>query len=396
MNPYMAGAGGGVGGGLLGQLLGAPRRGLVSAFKWASPDAPSMVPMDMGIPPVMSQGGPGYGGFPTNDWQEDRPAYDFQSLAGAEGGMVPSGTQPAGGGLLPLLLGGLGAGGAALLGGGMFAPGAFAAGSGIGQLINEQLGAVTPYDVQDVTGDLGGVGNFLASVAADPLSYAGAMGGMGAATRGGDAAADMLSVHGGMAAAAPKPGQMGGTTLGGIGSIASRPIMPTPAPSVGPRAIGPPPGELSLGGYNEELLSQVLGQPVGLAGSGAARSYQQVNPQVAGLLEQMGIGTPTGVGSGMNFPGGTPNWVGYRGSSVMPTRGMEGAVQHMQDIAGMTPYSPEAVQRFLQRMQSLSPGVPQVPISGPPQATPQLMRLYSIQDQLRQLQGNALNMRNAY
>lgn len=369
-------------------ILGAPRRGVVSAYKYLNPDAPSM----------LNAVGPGYGS--TSDIMPTSP---MGALAGAEanslrpgsiqgidqllgppdGTMVPSQAQGAGGGILPMLLGGAGAGLAALTGFGSLAPLAFALGTGAGQMINEGTGSVTPYDVQDVTGDLGGAGNLLANLAADPLMWAGGMSaGRSAMGRAGQAASRLDEFT------TPQALIGRNATLGGQGSIsAGGTYMGTPAIPSAPIGATPSlPGAAGplLGGYDAEQLAQVLGQPIDLAAGGAATSYQRVNPQVSALLQELGMASPGG--KGMQFPGGLPNWAQYRGSSVMPTPEIQGALPHMQDLAGLNGYSPDMVQRSLSRMRSLFPEgslPPAQPMVGPTQASPELMRLYDMQKRIR-------------
>jgi hypothetical protein len=59
-----------------------------------------------------------------------------------------------------------------------------------------------------------------------------------------------------------------------------------------------------------------------------------------------------------NIPGGLPNWAQMRGGRVMPALGMESALPHMRDLAGIGQgFPPEARARMLQRLQALQ-GMP--------------------------------------
>lgn len=381
MNPYLAGAGvGGAAGATLGQsggisglldALGASRRAVAGGIKYFMPDEPNLVPAPefaygsefghsgidrLPVPPSVIEGRMN---------QEGNPASIGELLNYPEGTMAYSANQPKGGSLLPLLLGGGAAGLAALTGLGAFSPLAFMAGSGLGQLFGEGTGTINRFDTQDVFGDQGALGNFMLSAAIDPMTYLGAASG-GRVASGGrgllasspaeqrlarlstpEALGSRVSVQ-----APPQSYLAGGRP--NLAPSAAPVIPPNLTPSVrSPAQSFLPPAPASLGGYEADQLGSILGTgPLDLGGlSGAAKTYQRVNPQVGALLEELGMMQPGQAGN--VFSGGLPNWASMRGGSVVPTPGMQGALPHLEDLAGLGNFGHDARMRMLQRLQGL-------------------------------------------
>lgn len=215
-----------------------------------------------------------------------------------------------------------------------------ALGAGIGQ-----AGTGDVFSTEDVLNQYGLPSNapmqFLAGTAMDPLTYVGA-------TLGGLSAAPSVAEQRLGAMAAREAGLTRGT-------LPNLPMTGTPAPTKMPFPLpeAPPVQTPTLGGYTGEQLGSILGGgPVQISPGEAlasAKMYKRVNPEVSALLQQMGFMDDTGA-----LTAGLPNWADVRGGRVLPARGMEGLMPHMQDLAGLTEgFGHDARMRMLERLMAM-------------------------------------------
>lgn len=206
---------------------------------------------------------------------------------------------------------------------------------------------------------------FMAEILGDPLSYAGMGAGMLGRLAG--RAAGATSAPGRLANILSHEGQGVQSMRGALGmtdDAAARmggTVMPTATPPLpfAPTAALP---EVASTGYNAEQLGSILGASGGdLSAMGAARAapynMSRVNPQVSGLLQELGF-----MDEGGQMAGQLPSWAGVRGGRVMPTPGSEQMMGHLQDITGLTPeFNHLARMRMMQRLQ----GLQQMPTGSP-------------------------------
>lgn len=348
LSPMMAAGAGAASSGLLGQLsdaLGAPRRAVMSGL------------YNMGL------------------------------------GQSPDSDQKASS-LLPLLLGGAaGVGSAFIPGVGALAPMIGAGVGGLAQGIMEGGGYSDAIDTQDVTGSENPFLNASVGMALDPLSWSGAGVGAKFASKGQGpiSAARMqraVSVPLGsasMAGALPAEEQAAAALAKSLspGTMIDSRSLPLPFP---PTAALP---EVGQTGYNAEQLGQMFGTAAGdLSPMGAARAapYKNVNPQVSGLLQELGF-----MDSGNQMAGQLPAWAQVRGGRVMPNPEMGNTISQLSDLSGLGGNGAEARQLMMQRLalQGAPPPGMINPLNQSQSGADQLQRLAEIQARLRQMQGGA-------
>lgn len=206
---------------------------------------------------------------------------------------------------------------------------------------------------------------FMAEVLGDPLSYAGMGAGMLGRLAG--RAAGATSAPSRLANILSHEGQGVQSMRGALGmtdDVAAKfggtiaPSMTPPLPFT-PTAALP---EIANTGYNAEQLGSILGAGAGdLSAMGAAKAapynMARVNPQVSGLLQELGF-----MDEGGQMAGQLPSWAGVRGGRVMPTPGAEGMIGNLQDITGLTPeFNHLARMRMMERLK----GLQQMPTGSP-------------------------------
>jgi len=277
---------------------------------------------------------------------------------------------------MPALLGLLaGAGTAFIPGGAAFAPLVGTAAAGLGQGIANMMGssgnfsggevvdqAMRKFGYDDPGMANSSIANYIANMAMDPMSYAGASLGKMMKMPQKPMQPSVLQPHGTPALPPPDISLGHGLVKQTPPTLRIAPQVPSqpPIPAVGNRM---PPGFIESPPipdvippqewYTPEMLAAASGAPMPptlspMAGGAMGRSYQRVNPRVSALLQELGF-----MDEANTLQGAMPNWAGYRGSSVMPVSGMEPAIDHLNDLMGLTGrLTHDAIMRLKARLNA--------------------------------------------